>query len=209
MGLEAQRSRVEEMAARRGDTLIAEFTEVESGRRKNRPQLTAALTQARKCKAGVVVAKLDRLSRDAELVLRLSREAEKNGMGGFLFCDLPDIDATTATGRMILSVMASVAEFEAGRVSERTKEALSAAKRRGQKLGAHLEPQAARNRERAANADTEAERVRVLVEPLRQQGMGLAAIAEALTASGVPTTGGGGKWHPNSVKRVLHRLQID
>jgi hypothetical protein len=87
-------------------------------------------------RAAVAVAKLDRIARDAELVLRLSCEAEANGMAGFLFCDLPDIDATTAAaGRMVLSVMASVADFEERRVSERTKDALVAAKARGVQLG--------------------------------------------------------------------------
>jgi hypothetical protein len=115
--------------------VVAEFVEIESGRKADRPQLAAALAEARKRGAAVAVAKLDRIARDAELVLRLSREAEANGMAGFLFCDLPDVDATTAAGRMVLSVMASVAEFESRRISERTRDALAAAKERGVKLG--------------------------------------------------------------------------
>ena len=111
LGLEAQQERVAQLAAERGAQVVAEFVEVESGRKSDRPQLAAALAEARKRKAVVAVAKLDRLARDAELILRLSREAQANGMGGFLFCDLPDIDATTAAGRLILGVMASVAEF--------------------------------------------------------------------------------------------------
>jgi DNA invertase Pin-like site-specific DNA recombinase len=101
----------------------------------DRPELAKALAEARRLGAAVAVAKLDRIARDAELVLRLSREAEANGMAGFLCCDLPDIDATTAAGRMVLSVMASVADFEERRVSERTKDALAAAKARGVQLG--------------------------------------------------------------------------
>jgi DNA invertase Pin-like site-specific DNA recombinase len=108
---------------------------VESGRKADRPQLAAALAEARKRRAVVAVAKLDRIARDAEFVLRLSREAEANGMAGFWFADLPGVDATTSAGRMVLTVMASVAEFEARRISERTREALAAAKVRGVKLG--------------------------------------------------------------------------
>ena len=72
---------------------------------------------------------------DAELVLKLSREAERNGFGGLLFCDLPEVDATTAAGRMVLTVMASVAEFESRRIGERTREAMAAAKARGVRFG--------------------------------------------------------------------------
>ena len=135
LGLEVQRAKVEAMASERGAVIAAEFVEVESGRKSDRPQLAAALAQARAEKAVIAVAKIDRLARDAGFVLKLANEAEKNGMGGFVFCDLPDIDATTSAGRMVLTMMASVAEFEARRISERTKEALAAAKARGVCLG--------------------------------------------------------------------------
>ncbi len=134
LGLEAQRAKVEAMAAERHAQVVAKFVEVESGRKADRPQLAAAIAEARRRDAVVAVAKIDRIARDAERILRLSREAEANGMGGFLFCDLPDVDATTAAGRMVLSVMTSVAEFEGRRISERTREALAAAKARGVKL---------------------------------------------------------------------------
>ena len=81
LGLEAQRAKVEQMAAERGAEVVAEFTEVESGRKTDRPQLAAALDEARKRKAVVAVAKLDRIARDAELLLRLTRESAANGMG--------------------------------------------------------------------------------------------------------------------------------
>lgn len=137
LGLVAQRAKVEAMASERGAVIAAEFVEVESGRKNDRPQLAAALALAlaREEKAVIAVAKIDRLARDAGFVLKLANESEKNGMGGFVFCDLPDIDATTSAGRMVLTMMASVAEFEARRISERTKEALAAAKARGVCLG--------------------------------------------------------------------------
>ena len=86
----------------------------------NRPQLAAALAQARAEKAVIAVAKIDLLARDAGFVLKLANEAENNAMGGFVFCDLPDIDATTSAGRIVLKMIASVAEFEARRIIERT-----------------------------------------------------------------------------------------
>ena len=101
LGLEVQRAKVEAMASERGAVIAAEFVEVESGRKNDRPQLAAALAQARAEKAVIAVAKIDRLARDAGFVLKLANEAEKNGIGGFVFCDLPDIDATTSAGRML------------------------------------------------------------------------------------------------------------
>ena len=82
LGLDAQRTRIQEIAAARGAEVVAEFTETESGRKNDRPQLAAAMAMARETGAAIAVAKLDRLARDAEFVLRLSREAEQNGMGG-------------------------------------------------------------------------------------------------------------------------------
>ncbi|MCT0229897.1 recombinase family protein [Synechococcus sp. CS-1324] len=106
LGLDAQRQKIHQLAAERRAVIVAEFVEIESGRKADRPQLALALAEARRFRAAVAVAKLDRLARDAELVLRLSREAEANGLRGFLFADLPDVYATTSAGRLILSVMA-------------------------------------------------------------------------------------------------------
>jgi DNA invertase Pin-like site-specific DNA recombinase len=208
LGLEAQQTRIQEIAAARGAEVVAEFTETESGRKNDRPQLAAAMAMARETGAAIAVAKLDRLARDAEFVLRLSREAEQNGMGGFLFADLPEIDATTSAGRMMLTVMASVAEFEARRISERTTDALKAAKQRGQALGAHNPAVAAANSSRAAAATAYAKKLAPLVLPMRERGDSLRTIADALTASETPTTDGGEatKWSDNGVKRLLARL---
>ena len=208
LGLEAQRSRVMEMAAARQAEVVAEFTETESGRKNDRPQLQAAMAMARETGAAIAVAKLDRLARDAEFVLRLSNEAQANGMGGFLFADLPEIDATSSAGRMMLTVMASVAEFEARRISERTTDALQAAKERGQALGAQNPAVAAANSAKAAKAVAYAKKLAPLVLPMRERGDSLRTIAEALTAAGTPTTESGAatKWSDNGVKRLLARL---
>lgn len=208
LGLEAQRSKVEQLAQQRGAEIVAEYVEVESGRKADRPQLAAALADARKRKAVVAVAKLDRIARDAELVLRLSREAESNGLGGFLFCDLPDIDATTSAGRLILGVMASVAEFEARRISERTKEAMAAAKARGVKFGSARPAVAALNAARAAKASEGAERYRGILAPMAARGDSLRAMAAALQAAGVKTAAGSETWAPAQVSRVIKRLEL-
>lgn len=207
LGLEAQRAKVQELAQARGAAVAAEFVEVESGRKADRPQLAAALAEARKRRAVVAVAKIDRIARDAELVLRLSREAASNGMGGFLFCDLPDVDATTAAGRMVLSVMASVAEFEARRISERTREALAAAKARGRKLGG-VRPGTLRANQQAKDAAAaRAEQLRPLLEAMQAKGASLRAMAEALAGAGC-TTRNGKPLSPSTVALQLQRLGL-
>ena len=207
LGLEAQRVKVEAMAAQRGAEVVAEFTEVESGRKADRPQLAAALAEARRLGAVVAVAKIDRIARDAELVLRLSREAEANGMGGFLFCDLPDVDATTAAGRMVLSVMASVAEFEGRRISERTREALAAAKVRGVQLGGLRPNTITRNDEAKDRATAESEKLRPVLGPMHAQGASLRAMAQALAGMKITTTSGQ-PLSPSGVKNHLKRLGL-
>jgi DNA invertase Pin-like site-specific DNA recombinase len=207
LGLEAQQDRVVQLASDRGAKVVAEFVEVESGRKTDRSQLAAALAEARKRKAAVAVAKLDRLARDAELILRLSREAETNGMGGFLFCDLPDIDATTAAGRLILGVMGSVAEFESRRISERTKDALAAARARGVKLGG-LRPNSLKENAKAkARALVEAEKLRGVLAPMVEAQLPLRAIAAALAGAG-KTTKSGNPLSATQIKRLLLRLNL-
>jgi DNA invertase Pin-like site-specific DNA recombinase len=155
----------------------------------------------------LAVAKLDRLARDAELVLRLSREAERNGFGGLVFADLPDADCTTAAGRMLLSVMASVAEFEGRRISERTREALAAAKARGVQLGGLRAGTITRNDAAKAKATAAAERLRPLLAALQAQGASLRQMAEALAAAGTVTRNGK-PLSPSTVRLQLERLGL-
>jgi DNA invertase Pin-like site-specific DNA recombinase len=206
LGLEAQRAKVEQLAAQRGATVLAEFVEVESGRKNDRPQLAAALVEARKRGAVVCVAKIDRLARDAEFVLRLSREAQQNGQG-FLFCDLPEIDATTAAGRMVLTMMAGVAEFEGRRCGERTREALAAAKARGVKLGGLRANTRTRNDEARDRANGEAEKLRGVLAPMVAAGMSLRQMGAALAGAGKRNR----KGEPLAaiqVSRILSRLAL-
>ena len=206
LGLEAQRSKLQQLAADRGAVVVAEYVEVESGRKAARPKLAAAMAEARKRGAVVAVAKLDRLARDAELVLRLSREAERNGFGGLVFADL-DVDATTSAGRLILSMMASVAEFEGRRIAERTREALAAAKARGVKLGGTRPGTLQENARAKAAAAGRSEALRPILAALAAQGASLRAMAGALAAAGT-TTANGQPLSPTQVRRHLQRLGL-
>ena len=130
LGLEAQRQAVANYLNGGNWRIIAEFTEVESGRHAGRPELEKALAAARVRKVPVVVAKLDRLTRSVAFLSRLLEAGVD-----VRFADLPAIEG--ATGKFLLQQMAAVAELEAGMISARTKAALAAAKRRGTKLGGY------------------------------------------------------------------------
>src|SRR5262249_39223538 len=129
LGLEAQRDAVTTYLNGGRWTLEAEYIETESGRRSDRPKLAQALAHAKAVKATVVFAKLDRLARNVDLLRGLVASDVD-----LVFCDLPNVPPG-AMGRFLLTQMASVAELEAGLISERTKAALAAAKARGVRLG--------------------------------------------------------------------------
>jgi DNA invertase Pin-like site-specific DNA recombinase len=128
LGLEAQKDAVQARLNGGRWQIVDEFTEVESGKRASRPQLDAAIAACKKHKARLLVAKLDRLSRNVAFLLKLI----DSGVD-VLFADLPELNG--AMGKFVLITMANVAKLEAGLVSERTKAALKAAKARGVKLG--------------------------------------------------------------------------
>jgi DNA invertase Pin-like site-specific DNA recombinase len=132
LGLEAQQAAVAKYLTGIPDSSLARaFSDVESGKRTDRPELHKAMELCRITGATLIVAKLDRLSRDVDFLRQCVREIDG---AGIVFCDLPDLPPGAA-GKLVLTVMASIAEFEAGRISERTKAALAAAKARGVKLG--------------------------------------------------------------------------
>jgi hypothetical protein len=124
LGLEAQRATVDAFARQHGGTVVGSFIEVENGKRSDRPELAKALEAARKAKATLVFAKLDRLSRNVAFIANLMDAGVD-----FVACDQP------FASRLTLHILAAVAEDEARRISERTKAALAAAKARGVKLG--------------------------------------------------------------------------
>ena len=208
-GLEAQEVAVAALLERQGHELVSAFTEVESGRKTDRPQLSAALAEARKRKAILCVAKLDRLARDVELIARLVKEAERNGFGGLLFADFPDVDATTPEGELFINQMAAFAQFEARRISQRTKAGLAVAKSRGKVLGGVRAGQEASREASKAKANADAEKLRGILSQFTVNTKSLRQIAEDLESAGVKTPGGKDQWHPSQVARTMDRLGLE
>ncbi len=212
LGLDAQRQAVAAHLAQAGGKLLAEFQEIESGKRASRPQLAAALACCRTRRAALLVAKLDRLARDARFLLNL---VEGAGEAGVVFCDLPQVPAGPM-GRFLLTQMAALAELEAGLTGQRTRAALAAAKARGTRLGnPRLQPgtPAGAGMARVAHADlaqVRAAELRAVLDGLRMEGAvpeeaSLRQIAAALEARGVRAPQGGAKWSAAQVRRVLAR----
>ena len=205
LGLEAQRHSVRSLCDSRGWDIVAEFTEVESGKRSDRPQLMAALDHARLTGSKLVVAKLDRLSRDAAFTLQL-----RNSAVDFTCADNPDVN------RLTIGLLAVINEDERERISERTKAALAAAKARGQRFGNPNGASAIRRAEKGnvasvqaikAGADFFAEGLRGTVTELKSRGaVTLASLASGLNLAHIKTPRGG-RWHPSSVRNLLHRLE--
>ncbi|TPG45986.1 recombinase family protein [Roseomonas nepalensis] len=203
LGLDAQREAVAQHASRHGGIVVATFEEVESGRRGDRPQLRLALAECRLRRCVLLIAKLDRLARDAHFLLGL----EKAGVE-FLAADMPHAN------RLTIGVMALVAEEEARATSARTKAALAAAKARGVKLGnPHLQPGSSATAADArsawsAIANQRAVEVRPYLDAARRAGAStLRDLAGALTARGVPLPSGRvAPWHAETVRRVLARI---
>ena len=195
LGLEAQTESVTNFVSGRAGEIIASFTETESGKKAtNRPALIAALELCRKRRATLVIAKLDRLARNVHFISGL---LESNVL--FVAADQPTKD------RFMLHLQAAFAEEEGRRISERTKEALAAAKRRGVVIGATGRILAKRYK---AAASRRARALRPLFNRLSREGIrGPARLVEALNSRGVPSPSGAGKWHRPTVHRILRRLE--
>lgn len=202
LGLEAQRQSVQRYLSANPGRLIAEITEVESGRKNNRPKVAEALWLCRVYDAKLVIARLDRLSRNVALIAGLL----ESGVD-FVAADMP------LANRFTIHLMAAVAEYEATLGSERTKAAFAVAKARGKKRGG---PRRADFREyfkggtvASAIASTERAKGRArdmapLLRELRDAGLPLYAIARELTAMEIPTPSSRGKqWCPAVVRRYF------
>jgi DNA invertase Pin-like site-specific DNA recombinase len=207
LGIEAQREAVCRYVDD-GRQVIAEFTEVESGKRGDRPQLEKALGAARLHRCPLVVAKVDRLTRSVSFLSRLLEAGVD-----VRFADLPAVEGPT--GRFMLQQMAAVAELEAGLISTRTKAALAAAKARGQVLGGNRgavlskEARAIGRAIQAKRAVQRATDLRPLILDLKQQGiLSLSGIARGLNARGIPTARSGQLWTATQVARVLERQTV-
>jgi DNA invertase Pin-like site-specific DNA recombinase len=179
LGIEAQKAAVRNFLKAGERNLLAQFQEVESGTRNDRPELQKALQLCRKTKAKLLIAKLDRLARSASFLFSL----RDSGMD-FICCDMPEAD------RFTVGLFALLAEKERDLISERTKAGLAAAKERGIKLG---NPQARKALKLAWSARTKACQLRraslaPVVREIQKTGMtGLAQIAECLNRRGYKT----------------------
>jgi len=202
LGIEAQRQAVANYLNGGNWRIIAEFTEIESGKRADRPELDKALAAARARRVPLVVAKVDRLTRSVSFLSRLLDAGVD-----VRFADLPALEG--ATGKFMLQQMAAIAELEAGMISARTKAALSAAKRRGVKLGGfrgvkftakHIKLAVAARREKAAQRAAD---LAPVLQELQAAGFeSLRAIAAGLDERGIPAARGG-KWSAVQVARLL------
>lgn len=191
LGLEAQHHAVSVFLASRGE-VIAEFVETESGRKVKRPKLEEALELCRRKRATLVIAKLDRLARNVHFISGLL----ESGVN-FLAADQPTKD------RFLLHIQAAFAEEECRRISERTKAALQAAKRRGVDIGANGRVLAKKNREAAV---VTAQRYRAIIEEVRAGGLTtVKGIRDELNRREIPSPAGG-RWHLPNVHRLLKRL---
>ena len=194
LGLEAQRQAVERFAANEAMHVAFEFTEVETGKGSDaldkRPKLAEALKAAKKLKASIVVAKLDRLSRDVHFISGLMTQRVP-----FIVAALgPSVDP------FMLHIYAALAEKERALISERTKAALQAAKERGVKLGNPKQAEANKAEAAARDASLETTLRELGDRPYRE-------IAGELTARGVEAPRGGA-WNPMGVMRAMKRLGI-
>jgi DNA invertase Pin-like site-specific DNA recombinase len=193
LGLEVQRAAVAHYLGSVGGILRVEFTEVETGKRNDRPELEKALAACRKHKARLVIAKLDRLSRNVAFIAAMMDAGVE-----FVACDNPH-----AT-RLTLHILAAVAEHEREMIASRTKAALQAAKVRGVRLGQNAERLAPANHPAAMDR---ADQIKGLLAELAESGMSTRRIAAELTARGIATPFGG-RWHPQTVKRVMERVAL-
>lgn len=203
LGIEAQRENIARFAQNEGYDLVGEFVEVETGKGSDaldrRPKLSEALQAARKCKGSIVVAKLDRLSRDVHFISGLMSQRVP-----FVVTELgPDVDP------FILHLYAALSEKERNLIAGRTKAALAMKKAQGVVLGG---PKLEEAREAGqavikANADRHADNVLPVIRSIQKAGATtLREVAEALNARGIHTARGG-KWHAMTVKNILDRSE--
>ena len=204
LGLEAQKTAIGRLAAERSADVIATFTEIESGKVNERPELAKALHLAKVTGATLAIAKLDRLSRNAAFLLTLRDSGVR-----FIAADMPEANNLT------VGIMALVAEQEREAIARRTREALQAAKARGVRLGnpngaaalrRAAEGGVALRRTVTANADAFAEQLVPVLADIRTIGRtSLRDIAGELNRRGIVTRRGG-RWHVSNVKNLLERI---
>ncbi len=208
LGLEAQRAAIEGFATAEGFTMSQWFSEAESGAGADaldtRPQLKSALAAAKKIKGPVLIAKLDRLSRDVYFIAGLMAHKIE-----FIVTELGRQDDP-----FVLHLFAALAQKERALISKRTREALAAAKARGTKLGMHARPKAEVRRLSALGTAGSVQSATARTEALRPQlefalkdGASLRHAAQALNERGIESTRGG-RWHGPSLLKAARRLGL-
>jgi DNA invertase Pin-like site-specific DNA recombinase len=208
LGLEAQRAAISRFAKAEGLDVIQVFEEIETGSGtdalERRPQLAAALKAARKVKAPVLVAKLDRLSRDVHFISGLMAQRVE-----FIVCDLG-----RQADPFVLHLYAALAEKERGMISARTKAGLAAASARGTKLGmagkSKTQQRSIRKAAFAAKhkaAEARATALQPHIEYALKDGASLRRAAELLNERGIASTAGG-RWHAPSLLIAARRLGL-
>lgn len=204
LGLEAQQQLVHQYLNGGKWQLVQEVVEIESGGNNERAKLKEAIALCRAWRATLVIAKLDRLSRSVKLIAELMEEGVQ-----FVVAESPEMTHLT------VHIMAAVAEHERRAISDRTKAALAAAKRRGIRLGGDrggLTP-ATRRHGAAISASVRADKAKrtaqdllAVINRVRDQGIDSAkGIAKALNEDNTPTPSGRGRWQTTTVQRVLQR----
>jgi len=195
--MSSQREIVRRFVESQNGVLEMEFSEVESGKYSDsdRPQLAAALDYCKRNKATLVIAKLDRLARNAEFLLRL-----QNSGVDFVCCDCPNAD------RFTVGILALVAQRERELISERTRLGLAAAKSKGVKLGTP-NPEKAVAAMMTANKTGKTDfiaKVFPIIEEIKSAGVQtLQGIADCLNRRGIPTRSGK-SWHPSTVRNIIN-----
>lgn len=198
LGLDAQRKAIKEYLNGGEHDVLKEFTEVETGKGSNaldkRPVLREAIAYAKKYKAKLLIAKLDRLARNVHFISSLMESKVD-----FVIADMPEANALT------IHLLSAVAEYERELISKRTKDALAAAKDRGVKLGnPNLKSD---NTLRRAQATEFAESLRATLEGYKANGLSQRVICNELDSIGI-TTPRGGQWSQVQLQRVMTRLGI-
>src|SRR3954466_7603950 len=199
LGLDAQRKAVEDFLNGGNWRLVGEFPEIESGKQADRPELAKAFQACRLRRAKLIIAKIDRLSRDAHFLLGL----EKAGVD-FVAADMP------TANRLTVGIMAMVADEERRMISKRTKEALAAARARGVHLGGNrgsiisADAREISRKARLAASEARVADLAPVITELQAAGVtSLGGLTTGLTERGIPTARGGTKWTPVQVSRVL------
>lgn len=188
LGLEAQRETIENYRRSVNGSLLAEYVDIQSGKKNERSGLSQAIEHARRTQSALVIAKLDRVSRRVSFIANLM---ESNI--SFVVAELPNAD------EFQLHIYAAIAQQERKLISERTKAALAQAKKRGVKLGSYGKTLAKLNKVKAQKF---ARQFKERITQMRKEGLTLREVAQVFNEEGISSSNGS-KWHATSVMRVV------